>query len=90
MVSFHRILEFGDPVGGSIRCAGYTARGHALYMGVFAPEYGHQPCGAGLLPQGCEVMGNGQQVGFRRKLVSRVAPVAVGKRSELAAVPRIF
>jgi hypothetical protein len=42
----------------------------------------------GLQAQGLDVMGTGHQVGFRRQLVGRMAPVGVGEGAELPAVDK--
>ena len=47
---------------------------------------GHGLCHLSLPFQGLEVMGHAQQVDLGGEFVRRVAPVAVGKGTELAAV----
>ena len=57
-------------------------------MGIFSAENGMHPGGLGLKPQGFDIMGCCHQVGFRRQFVGRMAPVGVGKGSQLAAVDK--
>ena len=44
-----------------------------------------------LLPfQSFQIVGNGNQVYCRRELVSRMAPIAIGKNAQLPAFDKVF
>ena len=59
-------------------------------MRVLATENGVDLHPFFLQVEGFEVMGDRHQVGFRRQLVGRVAPIAIHERPELAAFEKLL
>ena len=72
-----------DLLGVDTDGAGYAAH-NKIGMRILATEDGVQLGHVALPGQGFQIMSDRHQVGFRRQLVGRVAPIAIGEYSQLA------
>ena len=88
---FDHVLILGNPFyTGQLLSHGHAAGQMPLQMRILgAPDCGDL-CREDLLPQVVQIVPHGHQVGLSRKLIGGVAPVGVGKGTQLTGVNKGF